>query len=122
MHIGSLVLRNNLVAAPMAGYTDRAFRRLAARMGAGLVTTEMISANGIIRKKEIVTGEIRGHLEESPLCVQIFGSNPEIIGEAARIVEGEGASALDINLGCPVKKARKAGLKDRSKTRGPRIS
>jgi len=107
--IGSLVLPNPLVLAPMAGYTDTAARRTARRRGAGLVITEMVSAAGLVRGAAKTRVLMSFHPDERPLGVQIFGSDPSEMAEAARIVRDSGASLVDINLGCPVKKVCGSG-------------
>lgn len=94
----------------MAGVTDSAYRRLMARHGAGMVTTEMVSVQGIVRGQNR-TWELCG-LEDSldvPLAVQLFGNDPYVIAEAAGRVEAKGASIVDINAGCPVRKVVKQG-------------
>ncbi len=110
LRIGALSIDPPLVLAPMAGITDAPFRRVAARYGAGLVTTGMVSAEGIRRKQpgswELFARE--GGLPV-PLAVQIFGSAPAVVAEAARIVEENGAELIDINAGCPVKKVLRQG-------------
>lgn len=109
MKIGSLRLDNITVLAPLAGITNLPFRLLAKSSGCGLVCSEMISANGLIRNSKKTMKMLDSHPEEKPLCVQIFGSDPATMAEAARIVESSGADLLDINLGCPVKKVIKTG-------------
>ena len=107
--IGSLEVSNPLVLAPMAGYTDTAARRTVRRNGAGLVFTEMISAAGLVRAAGKTRTLMSFHPEELPLGFQIFGSDPAEMAEAARIVRAGGASLVDINLGCPVKKVCRNG-------------
>lgn len=98
-----------LVLAPMAGFSDQPFRRLCRRFGADEVVTELLSANAIIRngKKTLRLAEI--HNEEMPAAIQIFGEDPQVMAEAAKRVEGEGCSSIDINMGCPARKVRKHG-------------
>ena len=109
MNIGTLSLASPIFLAPMAGVTDLPFRLLARAFGAGLCFTEMVSANGLVRR----TGRSYEYLESSPgdrpLGVQLFGSDPDILGEAAAIVTDLGADLIDINAGCPVKKVLKTG-------------
>lgn len=109
MKIGDVVIPNRVVAAPMAGVTDKAFRILAKEQGCGLVFTEMISAKGLIydnqRTKELL--DIEG--EERPLAVQLFGAEPDIVAEGALIAEEAGASMIDINMGCPAPKIVRNG-------------
>lgn len=93
----------------MAGYTDSCARRMAKRCGAGLVISEMVSAAGIKRKANRTLALLAFHPEETPLGIQIFGADPAEMAEAARIVQDKGASLVDINLGCPVKKVCRNG-------------
>ena len=109
LKIGDLVFYFPVILAPMAGIADRPFRVLARRYGAGLVTSEMVSAEGIIRKNRSTLCLYESAREEFPLSVQIFGYNPERMAEAARIVESEGAAIVDINAGCPVRKVVRQG-------------
>lgn len=109
LRIGSLELENWLVMAPMAGISTLPFRLMVKRLGAGLVTTEMVSAVGITLGKEKTLGYLRSHPSEQPLAVQIFGSRPDVMAEAARVVIDAGAGLVDINMGCPVKKVTKTG-------------
>lgn len=103
--IGGLVLQKRHVMAPLAGYTDQPFRRLVARWGVGLYTTEMISAKGLIferRKSLRLAAPADG---ARPVAAQIFGTEPIDMAEGARILIGEGvADAIDVNMGCPVRK------------------
>jgi tRNA-dihydrouridine synthase B len=109
LKVGGVVIKNNLIMAPMAGITDLPFRVLAKEGGAGLVCTEMVSANGLSHN-DFKTKKLAGiSKEESPVSVQIFGSTPEALAEAAQIVEQNNADIIDINLGCPAPKIRKAG-------------
>ncbi len=102
--IGSLSLSNPLILAPLSGISNLPFRLLAKEQGCGLVCTEMISAEGLARNRKATEGLMKSCPEERPLGVQIFGSNPESMAAAARIVEGCGAELVDINMGCPVRK------------------
>ena len=99
-----------LILAPMAGVTDSVYRGIMARHGAGLVTTEMVSVQGIVRGQRS-TWELCGldDLPSVPLAVQLFGYDPDAFAEAARRVEAGGASIVDLNAGCPVKKVVKQG-------------
>ena len=106
MKLGSLQLSGNIVLAPMAGLTDYPFRRLAREHGCCLVFTEMVSAEGLLRKGESF---IRIGEDEHPISVQLFGSDPSVIAEAAQMIEGMGVDAIDINLGCPAKQVVKTG-------------
>ena len=109
MKIGSVVLDNITVLAPLAGITNLPFRLLAKAAGCGLVCSEMISANGLVYRSAKTHEMLKSRIEEKPLSVQIFGSDPHIMAEAAAIVEASGADILDINLGCAVKKVLKTG-------------
>jgi tRNA-dihydrouridine synthase B len=109
MKIGSLTLTNNLLMAPMAGVSDLPCRVMMRRHGAALCFTEMVSANGLVRGMERSFRYLDSSREDKPLGVQIFGSDPDILSEAARIVTGQGADVIDINMGCPVKKVVRKG-------------
>ena len=109
MKIGSVVLDNIMVLAPLAGITNLPFRLLAKAAGCGLVCSEMISANGLVYRSANTRELLRSSIEEKPLSVQIFGSDPCLMAEAAALVEESGADILDINLGCAVKKVLKTG-------------
>ncbi|MEW6669425.1 MAG: tRNA dihydrouridine synthase DusB [Thermodesulfobacteriota bacterium] len=109
LRIGNLTLPNWLIMAPMAGYTNLAFRLMVRRLGAGLVTTEMVSAMGLARDQKRTMAYLRSHPEEKPLSVQLFGSRPEVMAKAARMAVEAGADLVDINAGCPVKKVVKTG-------------
>jgi len=98
-----------LVLAPMAGVSVQAFRRQGRRYGAGLVCSEMVSCAGLQHGHERTLGYLRIAPDERPLAVQIFGSEPAVMAEAARMVEDAGADLVDINFGCPVKKVTKTG-------------
>ena len=109
MKIGSVVLDNITILAPLAGITNLPFRLLAKASGCGLVCSEMISANGLVHRSSKTHELLQSRIEEKPLSVQIFGSDPYVMAEAAAIVEASGADLLDINLGCAVKKVLKTG-------------
>jgi tRNA-dihydrouridine synthase B len=109
LKIGELELGQGLILAPMAGITDLSFRRIAKRLGADLVTSEMVSAEGIVRQSPSTRSLLKSHPEEKPLAVQLFGSDPSVMGEAARIVATEGADIIDLNMGCPVPKVIRQG-------------
>src|SRR2546421_7207537 len=108
-HIGEVEIPSRLVLAPMAGVSVQAFRRQGRRFGAGLVCSEMVSCAGLQHGNERTLGYLRIASDERPLAVQIFGSEPEIMAEAARMVEDAGADLVDVNFGCPVKKVTKTG-------------
>ena len=107
--IGSVEIPGRLVLAPMAGVSVQAFRRQGRRYGAGLVCSEMVSCAGLSHGNERTLGYLRIGSDEHPLAVQIFGSEPEVMAEAARMVEDAGADLVDINFGCPVRKVTKTG-------------
>jgi tRNA-dihydrouridine synthase B len=105
MKIGSVELTSPLVVSPMAGMTDTAFRRLVKRHGGcGLVVSEMVSSEGLVRGMDRTLEYAEYTEEERPVSIQIFGGEPERMAEAARVVEGMGADIVDINMGCPVAK------------------
>jgi tRNA-dihydrouridine synthase B len=108
-HIGPVEVPTRLVLAPMAGVSVQAFRRQGRRYGAGLVCSEMVSCAGLHHRNERTLGYLRIASDEHPLAVQIFGSEPGTMAEAARMVEDAGADLVDINFGCPVKKVTKTG-------------
>ncbi len=93
----------------MAGVSVQAFRRQGRRFGAGLVCSEMVSCAGLHHGNERTLGYLRIAADEHPLAVQIFGSEPALMAEAARMVEDAGADIVDINFGCPVRKVTKTG-------------
>lgn len=106
MKIGNLEFERPLFLAPMSGLTDYPFRRLAREHGCGLVFTEMVSADGLLRKGKSF---LRIGEDEHPISVQLFGSNAKVIAEAAQMIEGMGVDAIDINMGCPAKQVVKTG-------------
>jgi nifR3 family TIM-barrel protein len=97
-------LDNNLVLAPMAGVTNLPFRLIAREAGAALVFTETVSAKALVMGGRRTWRMLRTSPREAPVAFQLFGSDPEILGEACRRLEGEGAVWIDLNAGCPVKK------------------
>ena len=108
MKIGKVALTPPVAMAPMAGMTDSAFRRLVKRRsGCGLVVTEMVSSEGLVRGIDRTLEYAEYTEEERPVSIQIFGGDPEKMAEAARIVEGMGADIVDVNMGCPVPKIAK---------------
>ena len=108
MKIGPIELKSPFAVAPMAGMTDTAFRRLVKRHGGcGLVVTEMVSAEGLVRGIDRTLEYAEFTEEERPVSVQIFGGDPEKMAAAAQIVEGMGADIVDVNMGCPVPKIAK---------------
>ena len=108
MKIGSLALDHPVALAPMAGMTDTAFRRLVKRRGGcGLVVSEMVSSEGLVRGIDRTLEYAEFTEEERPVSIQIFGGDPQVMADAAQIVEGIGADVVDINMGCPVPKIAK---------------
>jgi tRNA-dihydrouridine synthase B len=106
--IGSIDLSPAFALAPMAGMTDTAFRRLVKREGGcGLVVTEMVSSEGLVRGIDRTLEYAEYTEEERPVSIQIFGGDPEKMAAAAQIVEGMGADIVDVNMGCPVPKIAK---------------
>ncbi len=102
--IGNVTLDNNIILAPMAGITDLPFRLLCSRQGAGMVCMEMISAKAIMYRNKNTESLMEIHPEEAPASLQLFGSDPKILGEIAKQIEERPFSVLDINMGCPVPK------------------
>ena len=107
--IGDVEIPSRLVLAPMAGVSVQAFRRQGRRYGAGLVCSEMVSVAGIAHRNERTLGYLRVGADEHPLAIQIFGSEPRAMAEAARMVVAAGADIVDMNFGCPVRKVTKTG-------------
>jgi nifR3 family TIM-barrel protein len=108
MKIGSIELSPPFALAPMAGMTDTAFRRLVKRKGGcGLVVSEMVSSEGLVRGIDRTLEYAEYTEEERPVSIQIFGGDPEKMAAAAQIVEGMGADIVDVNMGCPVPKIAK---------------
>lgn len=109
MRIGTLVLENPLILAPMARITQLPFRRLAREAGCALVVTEMVSANGLVHGTKKTVELLVSHPDERPLSAQIFGSDPQIMKDAAQMVQGLGVDLLDVNLGCSVQRVVRQG-------------
>jgi tRNA-dihydrouridine synthase B len=110
MKIGNLQLSNNLIMAPLAGITDLPFRTLVRRYGCGLCYTEMVSADGLIRGHKATINYLRTSPADRPLIIQIFGSDPAVIADAARVAQDRNwADAVDINMGCPVRSVVRRG-------------
>ena len=107
--IGPVDVPTRLVLAPMAGVSVQAFRRQGRRFGAGLVCSEMVSCAGIEHRNERTLGYLRVAADEHPLAIQLFGSDPRSLADAARMVEAVGADLVDLNFGCPVKKVTRTG-------------
>lgn len=104
LKIGPISLDNPVVLAPMSGVSDMPFRRLVKRCGAGLVVSEMIASQAMIRANRQTMKMSTCCAEEFPMAVQLAGCEPEVMAEAARLNEDRGAAIIDINMGCPVKK------------------
>ncbi len=102
--IGNVELNNNVILAPMAGVTDLPFRLLCKEQGAALVCTEMVSAKAILYNNKNTKALLEIHPDESPVSLQLFGSDPVIISEMAKRIEELPFAILDINMGCPVPK------------------
>lgn len=102
--IGNISIHMPVILAPMSGVTDMPFRRLVKRMGVGLVVSEMIASQAMIRHARQTMKMIEKSPEEYPMAVQLAGCEPEVMAEAARLNEAMGAHIIDINMGCPVKK------------------
>lgn len=105
--IGNYQLRNNVIAAPMAGVTDLCFRRLCHKLGAGMVVGEMVSSDPRLWQSRKSMMRTQHDAESSPKAVQIAGSEPDIMAQAAQYNVSKGAELIDINMGCPAKKVCK---------------
>jgi tRNA-dihydrouridine synthase B len=104
MHIGPYQLKNNLIVAPMAGVTDRPFRQLCKRMGAGMAVSEMVASNSLLWGSEKTRRRANHEGEVTPISVQIAGADPAMMAQAAQYNVAQGAQIIDINMGCPAKK------------------
>jgi tRNA-dihydrouridine synthase B len=104
MKIGKYQLKNNLIVAPMAGVTDRPFRMLCKRMGAGMAVSEMVASNSLLYGSEKTKRRANHEGEVDPISVQIVGADPKMLAQAARYNVDNGAQIIDINMGCPAKK------------------
>ena len=104
LQIGNVTLENNLILAPMAGVTDLPFRLLCKEQGAGLLCMEMVSAKAILYKNKNTEELLSIDSRENPVSLQLFGSDPEIMGQIAKQIEERPFDILDINMGCPVPK------------------
>ena len=110
MRIGSLTIKSNLFLSPLAGYTNLPFRLVVREVGGvGLCTTDLVNARSLLEKNKKALKLIETRAEDSPLAVQLFGSVPEELRDAAIILENLGVQSIDINMGCPVKKVCKVG-------------
>ncbi|MGA7594889.1 MAG: tRNA dihydrouridine synthase DusB [Gallionella sp.] len=104
MRIGPYQLINNLIVAPMAGVTDRPFRMLCKRLGAGMAVSEMVSSNSLLYGSEKTKRRANHEGEVDPISVQIVGADPKMLAQAAQYNVDNGAQIIDINMGCPAKK------------------
>jgi len=104
LRAGPLPISSPVLVAPMAGITDAPFRQIAAEMGAGLVTTEMVAAEAVVRSQEASINLLDFPPEVKPVAAQLVGSDPAVMAEAAQVCVERGAMAVDVNLGCPVRK------------------
>ncbi len=102
--LGGVTIETPVILAPMAGVTDRPFRRLVKKYGAGLMVTEMIASQAMIREVRKTLQMVEKGDDEQPMAVQIVGCEPDVMADAARLNEDRGAPVIDINFGCPVKK------------------
>lgn len=109
LKIGGRTIENNLILAPVAGVSDLPFRTIVKGFGCGLVVTELISSEGLVRNNEKSKKYLSSLPDEKPLSIQIFGHHPEPMAKAARFAEEAGADFVDINFGCPVPKVTRAG-------------
>src|SRR5580765_8028545 len=110
MRFGPLTLESNLFLSPLAGYTNLPFRLVVREVGGvGLCTTDLVNARSLIEKRERAFKLIETRAADSPLAVQLFGSVPEEMRDAAVFLESRGVASIDINMGCPVKKVCKVG-------------
>jgi tRNA-dihydrouridine synthase B len=104
MKIGPHILANSLFVAPMAGVTDRPFKQLCKKLGAGYAVSEMVASNALLWKSE-KTQRRANHIGEfKPIAVQIAGADPKMMAAAAKVNVEHGAQIIDINMGCPAKK------------------
>ncbi len=104
INIGPLAVADPVILAPMSGVTDLPFRRLVKELGAGLVVSEMIASEAMIRHNRKTLQMATNCAEEHPMAVQLAGYDPEVMAAAARLNQDRGAALIDINMGCPVKK------------------
>lgn len=107
--IGSVHLPSRLILAPLAGYTDLAFRMVCREYGAGLCVSEMISCHGLLYQQKKTIRMLQSSSEDRPLAYQLFGADPAVMAEAASILSSFEPDLIDINMGCPVKKVTKKG-------------
>jgi tRNA-dihydrouridine synthase B len=119
LNIANIELKNNVLLAPMSGVSDLPFRKIVKKLNAGLVTSEMIASEAMVRYTKRTLKMIEKSHEEAPCCVQLAGCDPSVMAKAAKLNEDLGAHIIDINMGCPVKKvvngwAGSALMKDES--------
>ncbi|NVJ93517.1 MAG: tRNA dihydrouridine synthase DusB [Methylocystaceae bacterium] len=108
LNIGNITLESPVILAPMSGVTDMPFRKLVKSYGAGLVVSEMIASQEMLRASEKTKKMSTSCDDESPIAVQLAGTDPDIMAQAAKMNEMRGADIIDINMGCPVKKVVKS--------------
>ncbi|MBS27497.1 MAG: tRNA dihydrouridine synthase DusB [Alphaproteobacteria bacterium] len=109
LHIGPIRIPNRVILAPMSGVSDLPFRRLAQRFGAGLVVSEMVASRQMLLDTKQSKQRMRFDRDAGPVCIQLAGTEPDIMADAARLSADRGADIIDINFGCPAKKiVRKA--------------
>src|SRR5260370_6127821 len=119
--VRDLAIRPATILAPMAGVTDTLFRRVIRGLGScGLLMTEFTSSEGITRSAKKTLRYLFFEEDEHPIAAQLFGANPQVMADAARMVEDLGYDAVDINLGCPAKKVVKCGGSGRPRALPPR--
>ncbi len=104
LQIGPITLAGPVILAPMSGVTDLPFRRLVKRAGCGLVVSEMVASQAMIRENRETLRMVQTEPEEFPMAVQLAGCEPEVMADAAKLNEDRGAALIDLNFGCPVKK------------------
>jgi len=109
METSSFLAKKSFILAPLAGYTDLSFRLLCREMGADLVVSEMISCHGLVYGQEKTLLMLKTVPEERPWAIQLFGNEPELMGQAAALVSKMPVDSIDINMGCPVRKVIKKG-------------
>ncbi|MEY4386703.1 MAG: hypothetical protein RLY20_1986, partial [Verrucomicrobiota bacterium] len=110
MQFGPLTLSSNLFLSPLAGYTNLPFRLVVRELGGvGLCTTDLVNARSLLEKRAKAFKLIETNAADRPFAVQLFGSVPEEMRDAALVVEAHGAQSIDINMGCPVRKVVKVG-------------
>ena len=109
MQIATVSIKHPFVLAPLAGYTDLAFRLLCREYGTGLCYSEMISCHGLVYHQKNTLNMTKTTNEERPVVMQLFGAEPDVMGEAAAILSDHPIDLIDINMGCPVKKVTKKG-------------